>query len=78
MISLGRELRQKPVTVVCERGVAVFFSDLAVHGSHPNQTGGDRRSLISTYRSAAVHDESTVWKSAMLISGKSVKEAVMV
>ncbi|MCC6579144.1 MAG: phytanoyl-CoA dioxygenase family protein [Phycisphaeraceae bacterium] len=57
---------------VLQRGDAVFFHDLTVHGSHPNTVGGDRWSLISTYRDASVPDASTTWKSSWLISGSSV------
>jgi len=51
---------------------AVFFSELAIHASHPNTSGADRWSLISTYRDASVKDDSTVWKIAMVVSGKIV------
>lgn len=56
----------------CRRGDAIFFHDLLVHGSHPNTVGGDRWSVISTYRNAAVPDDSPTWKSSWLVSGKSV------
>lgn len=37
------------LTVALPAGWAVAFSDLLIHGSHPNRTGGDRLSLIGTY-----------------------------
>jgi phytanoyl-CoA hydroxylase len=64
------------VTGEVKRGDAVFFHDLAVHSSYPNTTGADRWSVISTYRNAAVKDEATVWKTGMLISGRSANGAV--
>ena len=57
----------REVTVEANIGDAVFFSDLAVHSSHPNVAGTDRWSLISTYRDASVKDESTVWATAMAV-----------
>ena len=64
------------VTVPVKRGGALFFSDATVHGSHPNAQGADRWSFISTYRDASVKDDSDVWKSALLLSGKSVNKHV--
>jgi ectoine hydroxylase-related dioxygenase (phytanoyl-CoA dioxygenase family) len=52
-------------TIPVNRGGAVFFSDLAVHSSHPNTAGTDRWSMISTYRDRSVPDESTIWKTSM-------------
>ncbi len=67
------ELEGLPVrTLEIGRGGAVFFSDLAVHSSHPNSTGKDRWAFISTYRDGSVKDDSLVWKSSLVVSGKSV------
>lgn len=41
------------LTVAVPAGAAVVFSDLLVHGSHPNRSGGDRVSLIGTYHEPA-------------------------
>jgi len=57
----------KVETIPVKRGGAVFFSDLAVHSSHPNSAGTDRWSMISTYRDRSVKDESTIWKTSMLL-----------
>jgi hypothetical protein len=66
-------LQGMPVeTLAVKRGDAVFFHDLTIHASHPNTSGADRWSLISTYRDASVKDDSTIWKTALLVSGKSV------
>jgi hypothetical protein len=63
------DVKDLPVeTVPVKRGGAVFFSDLSVHASHPNSTGGDRWALITTYRDAAVPDDSTVWKTSVVVS----------
>jgi hypothetical protein len=58
-----------------KRGDAIFFHDLLVHGSNPNTIGGDRWSLISTYRNGSVPDASKVWDSSLLICGRSVNGA---
>ena len=63
---------QQPETITVKRGDAVFFHDLAVHGSHANISGTDRWSFIATYRDASVKDDSVVWKSALVLRGKSV------
>jgi len=55
-------------TLPVKRGGAVFFSDLCVHASHPNSAGADRWALITTYRNAAVSDDSTVWKTSVVVS----------
>lgn len=64
------------VTAAVNRGDCVFFSDKAVHSSHPNKTGADRWSVISTYRDASVRDTSNLcanlWKSPMVVCGTSV------
>jgi ectoine hydroxylase-related dioxygenase (phytanoyl-CoA dioxygenase family) len=62
----------QPETVPVRRGDAVFFHDLAIHGSHANVSGTDRWSLIATYRDASVKDDSDVWKSSIVLRGKSV------
>ena len=68
------------VTLDVKRGDAVFFHDLAVHGSHENTSRADRWSLISTYRDASVVDpsllETNLWKEPLLISGQSVNRGV--
>ncbi len=60
------------VTIDVKRGDAVFFHDLAIHGSHPNTAGRDRWSLITTYRDGSVPDPSPVWTKSHVISGKRV------
>jgi phytanoyl-CoA hydroxylase len=68
-----RKLDGMPVeTLAVPRGGAVFFSDLLVHSSHPNTIGADRWAFIATYRDGGVKDGSTVWKTSMVVSGKSV------
>ncbi len=67
------DLKGLPVTTVpARRGDAIFFHDLMVHGSHPNTSRTDRWAFISTYRDASVRDESTVWKTPVLVSERSV------
>lgn len=60
------------VTVAADCGDIIFFHDQTLHSSHANTSGADRWSLISTYRDASVHDDSTVWQHPMLVSGQSV------
>lgn len=60
------------VTLDAAQGDAVIFHDLLLHSSHPNTAGADRWAFISTYRDASVCDESTVWASSLLLSGRSV------
>jgi phytanoyl-CoA hydroxylase len=59
-------------TLPVRRGDAVFFHDLALHGSTPNSNGADRWSAIATYRDASQKDDSTVWRTALVMSGTSV------
>lgn len=59
-------------TVPVRRGGAVFFHDLALHGSCPNLNGAERWSAIATYRDASQKDDSTVWRTAVVMSGQSV------
>lgn len=65
-----------PVDLQVKRGDAVVFHDLAVHASHPNASGADRWSLISTYRIASIQDpcglNESLWKHPYLTSGRSV------
>ncbi|MAE61501.1 MAG: hypothetical protein CMJ49_09120 [Planctomycetaceae bacterium] len=61
-----------PVEVALPVGGAVFFHDQLVHSSHPNTSGQDRWSMISTYRDASVKDESSVWQNSVVVSGRSV------
>jgi len=60
------------VTAPVPRGAGIFFHDLALHASCPNINGQDRWSVIPTYRDAAQTDSSTVWQTAVVISGSSV------
>jgi ectoine hydroxylase-related dioxygenase (phytanoyl-CoA dioxygenase family) len=62
-------------TVPVRRGDAVFFHDLALHGSCPNINGQERWSAIATYRDASRKDGSTVWRTAIVLSGQSVNLA---
>jgi len=59
-------------TLPVRRGDAVFFHDLALHGSCPNTSGKERWSAIATYRDASQKDDSTVWSTAVVLSGQSV------
>ena len=59
-------------TLAVSRGDAVFFHDQTLHASHPNTTGADRWSFISTYRDGSVRDDSAVWKHPMVVTGESV------
>ncbi|MBI1336879.1 MAG: hypothetical protein GC164_07945 [Phycisphaera sp.] len=71
-----RDIADQPlVTAAARCGDAIFFHDLLVHGSHPNRTGKDRWSLISTYRSGKTPDPSQVWRHPLLVSGVSVNNA---
>jgi len=60
------------VTAPVPRGAGIFFHDLALHASCPNINGQDRWSVIPTYRDAAQADSSTIWQTAVVISGSSV------
>ncbi len=67
------EIKDLPFqTLALKRGGAVFFHDRTLHSSYPNSSGADRYSFISTYRDASIKDESSVWDSAMVVSGDSV------
>jgi phytanoyl-CoA hydroxylase len=57
----GRRVQTVPV----DAGDVIFFHDLAVHGSLENRSGGDRWSLIATYRDRSEPDESTVWSTSL-------------
>ena len=59
-------------TVPIRRGSAIFFHDLALHGSCPNSSGQERWSAIATYRDASQQDDSTVWQTSVVLSGHSV------
>lgn len=59
-------------TVPVRRGDAIFFHDLALHGSCPNLNGAERWSAIATYRDAGQKDSSTIWNTAVVMSGQSV------
>jgi ectoine hydroxylase-related dioxygenase (phytanoyl-CoA dioxygenase family) len=63
------------VDAIMRRGDALFFSDRTVHGSYPNGNGQPRWSFISTYRSAAVRDDSQVWQTPLVVAGRSVNIA---
>ena len=54
----------KAVTLPCEPGDAVLFHDLTLHASHPNSSGKDRWSVISTYRTAGEPDQEYNWSVA--------------
>lgn len=64
----GSEIETLPV----RRGDAIFFHDLTLHASCPNTSGRDRWCAIATYRDASQADSSTVWGSAVVLSGESV------
>jgi ectoine hydroxylase-related dioxygenase (phytanoyl-CoA dioxygenase family) len=49
------------ISAPCAIGDAVIFHDLTLHASHPNLSGKDRWTLISTYRSAAETDLDYSW-----------------
>ncbi len=46
----------KIVTAPVEPGAAIYFHDLTLHASLPNQTGEERRALIITYRDLSQPD----------------------
>ena len=57
-----------PVEVLeVDPGDSVFFHDLIAHASFPNTDGSDRWSFISTYRDGSVQDDSTVWKTSIIV-----------
>lgn len=62
----------RETTLQAKRGDAIFFHDHLVHASHPNTAKTDRWSLISTYRDGSTKDSAEVWKSSMVVSGKSM------
>ncbi len=68
-------------TIEVKRGDAVVFHDLAVHSSYPNTSGEDRWSLISTYRNAAVTDNTNrkdgAWDRPLMLAGHSVNGGEM-
>jgi hypothetical protein len=64
----GRTIETVPV----RRGDGIFFHDLTLHDSCPNRTGQERWSAIATYRDASRPDSSTVWRTALVLSGRSV------
>jgi len=59
-------------TLPVQRGDAIFFHDLTLHESCPNTSGRDRWCAISTYRDGSQKDSSTVWRTSIVLSGKSV------
>ncbi len=48
--------------VLLNKGDALLFHDCLVHASHPNLSGKDRWSMIATYRSSKLEDDSQVWE----------------
>lgn len=48
-------------------GDVLVFHDRLLHSSHPNRSGRERWSFISTYRNADVPDSSTVWPTSKRI-----------
>ena len=60
------------VPLPVRRGDAIFFHDLTLHDSYPNISGKDRWCAIATYRDASLTDSSTVWQTAIVLSGESV------
>jgi phytanoyl-CoA hydroxylase len=61
----------KAVSAPCDAGDAVVFHDLTLHASHPNTSGRDRWTLISTYRSASEPDKEYDWAvAAFMVRGK--------
>ncbi|MBM3216775.1 phytanoyl-CoA dioxygenase family protein [Candidatus Poribacteria bacterium] len=55
------------VTAELEAGGAVFFHDLTLHASHPNQSGADRWVWIPTYRDAQAEDPAYPWAVAAAV-----------
>jgi hypothetical protein len=64
----GRTIETVPV----RRGDGIFFHDLTLHDSCPNRNGQERWTAIATYRDASQPDSSTVWQTALILSGHSV------
>ena len=61
------------VVLPCAPGDAVLFHDLTLHASFPNVSGRDRRSVISTYRSASEPDLYYSWSVAReIVRGKGL------
>jgi phytanoyl-CoA hydroxylase len=56
------------VDVHMTAGDVLFFHDLLVHSSYPNQNGADRWSLIPTFRSGEEPDSSKVWSDSVRLS----------
>jgi phytanoyl-CoA hydroxylase len=56
------------VDVHMAAGDVLFFHDLLIHSSYPNQNGADRWSLIPTFRSADEPDSSKVWIDSLRLS----------
>lgn len=55
------------VSAPCEAGDAVIFHDLTLHASHPNTSGKDRWTLISTYRGVSEPDKEYDWAVAAFV-----------
>ncbi len=67
----GKVDESKAVSAPCAAGDAVVFHDLTLHASHPNTSGRDRWTLISTYRSVSEPDKDYDWAvAAFMVRGK--------
>jgi hypothetical protein len=53
--------KEEVVNVEIKSGDALFFTDLTLHASNPNQTGEDRYCMIPSYRPTTVEDSSKIW-----------------
>jgi len=56
------------VDVHMTAGDVLFFHDLLIHSSHPNQNGADRWSLIPTFRSGEEPDSSKIWSDGVRLT----------
>jgi hypothetical protein len=58
---------EKAIDAPMAAGDACFFIDLAPHASYGNVSGGDRWSMIPTYRNADEPDSSAVWSESIVL-----------
>ena len=84
MMGTDSEIRLRPdtideslaVTAEIAAGGAVFFHDLTLHSSHPNQSGEERWVWIPTYRDANAEDNDYPWAvAAKVLRGKKLSES---
>ncbi len=70
--------KTKVVTLPAQPGDGIFFHDLTLHASHPNQNGKPRRALIITYRNAGEKDlDYPDLPAAQLVRGVQAEKSVV-